>query len=176
MTVAAITGALGSSGRRPGWRRRRCPACGFALVRTLSGAATAGHWAESVPSPPPTAGREARVDGRGAGHRGNPVTPAVCDVAQARRTSGCAARTCWARRSRRAVADLPERAGGHRRRAQAARLHAEQPTLMAGPYAPAAPGISFVRRARRWSVTWTAPCCPARRTRPVTGQLRHEFL
>ena len=30
-------------------------AWGFALVPTPSGAAAAGHWAESVPSPPPVA-------------------------------------------------------------------------------------------------------------------------
>jgi hypothetical protein len=67
---------------------------------------------------------------RRAGYRSQrPTRPSPPSATWPRRAGhpGCAARTCWARRSRRAVADLPERAGGHRRRAQAARLHAEQP-------------------------------------------------
>ena len=53
--VVAISG-LGLAGGVAGTAQAALPdAWGFALVQTPSGAAVAGHWAESVPSPPPTA-------------------------------------------------------------------------------------------------------------------------
>jgi len=53
--AAAITG-LGLAGAAAGTAQAAMPdAWGFALVQTPSGPAVAGHWAESVPSPPPVA-------------------------------------------------------------------------------------------------------------------------
>jgi hypothetical protein len=57
MTAAAvaITG-LGLAGAAAGTAQAALPdAWGFALVESPSGPAVAGHWAESVPSPPPVA-------------------------------------------------------------------------------------------------------------------------
>ena len=56
MAAAAVISGLGLAGAAAGTAQAALPdAWGFALVQTPSGAAVAGHWAESVPSPPPVA-------------------------------------------------------------------------------------------------------------------------
>lgn len=56
MAAAAVISGLGLAGAAAGTAQAALPgAWGFALVQTPSGAAAAGHWAESVPSPPPVA-------------------------------------------------------------------------------------------------------------------------
>ena len=56
MAAAAVAGGLGFAGGVAGTARAALPGvCGFALVQAPSGAAVAGHRAESVPSPPPAA-------------------------------------------------------------------------------------------------------------------------
>jgi hypothetical protein len=50
-----LLAGLGSPGEWPGRRGRRCRTRGVRAGAGPSGAAVAGHWAESVPSPPPTA-------------------------------------------------------------------------------------------------------------------------
>jgi hypothetical protein len=56
MMATAVIAALGMAGAAAGTAQAALPdAWGFALVQAPSGAAVAGHWAESVPSPPPVA-------------------------------------------------------------------------------------------------------------------------
>jgi hypothetical protein len=97
---------------------------GVNTVTTLS----PGEWLVRLPGPGPaaqTGGLQVTA--------AHPAKPAICDVASWTWTpSEQDIRGALLRRARRAaavglVADLPERAGDHRRRAQAARLHAEQP-------------------------------------------------
>ena len=62
--MRSLMGAGGGRGCWRAWARRgsgrdgaggAVGRVGFALMQDPSGAAVAGHWAESVPSPPPTA-------------------------------------------------------------------------------------------------------------------------